>query len=1069
LRERPACGVFFTKPLLQLTRKARQISDAGGYPVRIRQPQNDNSDIGALLRCFNAMLERFDKDNGINTEQKERLEATLNSIGAAVIVTDLEGRITWMNPMAVHLTGWTLEQTRGEVLEKVVTIVNALSGEAADSPVKTVFETGHMVALAHAVLVARDEKKYHVMGSAAPIKDKQEKLLGGTLVFHDVTGNRQAQAIIDAIHQGTSLVTGDRFFQELVRHLAELLQVRYAAIVKLLTSTEAVTVGFWADGRIIDDIEYSMVGTPCEKVVAQGTCLYRSGVRTEFPNDAFLHDHGIESYFGIPLCTDAEHTIGLLVIMDDKPLADVPMMQQVMEIFAARTGSELCRREAEKIKNGQQHILELIADQEKQLQDIFESVVQVTEDVYPSVRATILRLDHETLRHGAAPNMPAAYNKLVDGFKIGPQAGSCGTAAYLKQRVIVTDVVDDPRWSDFNHLGDEFGFKACWSEPILDARREVLGTFALYHRKSCAPGEQEIHFIETMAKLVAIAIQRKQSEQELQKLSRAVEASSAAVIITDKQDRIEYINARFTDITGYSRQEAVGQVLRSLLQAKETPGAVYDAIENSLATTGEWKGELYHRKKNGSRYWSRCSISEIKNDSGNISHYITILDDITLEYELTEQLSHQASHDSLTGLVNRYEFERRTEQLLARAGKDNTEHALCFMDLDQFKVINDTCGHTAGDEMLRQLSQALLQTLRKSDTLARLGGDEFGLLIECCAIESAQRVAGTIQKTIQDFQFSCQGHNFKIGVSIGLVAISTATSNLTDLLKAADAACYVAKEKGRNQIHVCHTQDLDVAHRHGQMRWITHLQGALQNNQFMLYLQSVAAVESNAVRHYEFLLRVKNRDGDIIRAGAFLPAAERYDLIIEIDRWVVTHALELLRNHPDFLENIHFCSINLSGSSLAQHGFLDFIIGQLVESGIDGGKICFEITETAAIANLNTATRFIATLKQKGCRFALDDFGSGLSSFSYLKNLKVDYLKIDGMFVRDIVDDPIDSAIVKAINEVGHMMGLKTIAEFVENDEIKAILQKIGVDYVQGSGIASPRPFSEVLEDLGKR
>jgi diguanylate cyclase (GGDEF)-like protein/PAS domain S-box-containing protein len=568
--------------------------------------------------------------------------------------------------------------------------------------------------------------------------------------------------------------------------------------------------------------------------------------------------------------------------------------------------------------------------------------------------------------------------------------------------------------------------------------------------------------IERIWSLIQDITERKRGEEELLKLSRAVESSSSIVMITNLESNIEYINAKFTEVTGYTKEEVIGKNPR-FLQSGETPEATYSDLWETVRAGNEWKGEFHNRKKDGSLYWGRNSISSVKNKKGELTHFIAIEDDVTHEYMLNEQLSYQASHDALTGLINRREFERRAERLLSTTKQDRDEHALCFMDLDQFKIVNDNCGHTAGDEMLRQLSMVLQHEVRKRDTLARLGGDEFGVLMEHCSLDHARRVATSLLKAIQDYQFLWEGQSFRVSASIGLVAITETTPNLTELLKMADAACYLAKDKGRNRIHVYYAEDAEVAQRHGEMQWVARIYKAMEEDHFCLYAQSILPLDGSTDTHYELLIRMEEAKGKLIPPGAFLPAAERYDLISKLDRWVIETAFRSLANNPAFFGQISFISINLSGQSLGEALILDFIITQLDESGIDGEKICFEITETAAISNLSTAIKFISTLKGLGCRFALDDFGSGLSSFAYLKNLPVDYLKIDGMFVKDIVDDPIDHAMVKSINEIGHVMGMQTIAEFVENDEIKGMLREIGVNYAQGYGIDKPMPFDELL------
>ena len=427
------------------------------------------------------------------------------------------------------------------------------------------------------------------------------------------------------------------------------------------------------------------------------------------------------------------------------------------------------------------------------------------------------------------------------------------------------------------------------------------------------------------------------------------------------------------------------------------------------------------------------------------------------------KLTYQASHDALTGLVNRREFENRAERLLSTKGQKKGEHALCYMDLDQFKVINDNYGHNAGDELLRQLGAELQKVVRKSDTLARLGGDEFGVLMERCSLDDAYRVADSLLKVIQEHLFLWEEHSLRIGASIGLVSIPQTAADLTQLLQNADAACYRAKDTGRNRIHIFNDDDTEIAQRLGEMKWVERIHHALESNLFCLYAQAIVPLSSSSDKHYEILIRMQGEDGRIIPPGAFLPAAEQFNLIAKIDQWVIRKSFQFLSANPVFLKQVSFCSINLSGQSLSSSDILDFIIDQLEQSGVDGSKLCFEITETAAISNLKIATKFISILKGLGCQFALDDFGSGLSSFAYLKNLSVDYLKIDGMFVKDIVDDPIDHAMVKSINEIGQVMGMKTIAEFVENDEIKHMLCEIGVNYAQGYGIEEPLPLDTIL------
>ncbi|MGB5605051.1 MAG: EAL domain-containing protein, partial [Gammaproteobacteria bacterium] len=449
-----------------------------------------------------------------------------------------------------------------------------------------------------------------------------------------------------------------------------------------------------------------------------------------------------------------------------------------------------------------------------------------------------------------------------------------------------------------------------------------------------------------------------------------------------------------------------------------------------------------------------------------------LLNQVSQERELQQQLSYQASHDALTGLINRFEFEKHLQWALDSAHREQTTHALMYLDLDQFKVVNDTCGHVAGDELLRQLSAILERHVRSHDTLARLGGDEFGVILKDCAPEYSISVANELLNNVQEFRFVWEDKTFAIGASIGVVMIDANSKSLTDILSAADSACYSAKDAGRNRVHFVREDDETIADRHGEMQWVARITEALEKDRFVLFGQQIKPVnagDGGSLGLIEILVRMADGNGGLIPPGAFIPAAERYNLMASLDRWVITETLKWLNKNAAVSEQLGKCSINVSGQSVGDARFLEYLLELLADSSIPASKICFEITETSAIINLNLASRFITELKGIGCTFALDDFGSGISSFAYLKNLPVDYLKIDGAFVRDIVDDPIDAAMVHSINEIGHVMGKKTIAEFVENDAILDKLRSIGVDYAQGYGIDKPKPLDDFIAQFGTR
>jgi diguanylate cyclase (GGDEF)-like protein len=424
-------------------------------------------------------------------------------------------------------------------------------------------------------------------------------------------------------------------------------------------------------------------------------------------------------------------------------------------------------------------------------------------------------------------------------------------------------------------------------------------------------------------------------------------------------------------------------------------------------------------------------------------------------------MMHLAYHDSLTALPNREYFHQRLGEVLADPDIRAGEHALMYIDLDQFKVVNDSCGHAAGDQLLRQLAHQLQMALRKDDLVARLGGDEFGVLLINCDTQQACQVAEKLRETVSGFRFFWESRAFTVGASIGVVPIHGDELPLATVLSAADAACYAAKDAGRNQVQVYRAENQELRLRRTEMSWVSRITRALDERRFRLRYQPIVALESQSrkAEHFEMLVTMVDENGNLVGPDAFIPAAERYNLMPAIDRWVIDRTFRFLDDLPDASLHVNTCCINLSGASLNDEQLLSYVQGKLGEYGVPPRLICFEITETATIANMNRALRLISELRARGCRFALDDFGTGLASFAYLKHLPVDFLKIDGSFVKNIAHDPVNLAIVRATNEIGHALGLKTIAEYVEDSETFEALRTLGVDYGQGFGIARPRPL----------
>jgi len=563
-------------------------------------------------------------------------------------------------------------------------------------------------------------------------------------------------------------------------------------------------------------------------------------------------------------------------------------------------------------------------------------------------------------------------------------------------------------------------------------------------------------------KLVEAQLQR---ERDFAQVTLA--SIAGGVITTDEAGVVQYINPTATELTGWPADEARGQPVGVVFRLRDpaSGGWLANPVRETLArgSAHARQGHAVLLRRDGDPVPVHDTVAPIRSREGFLIGAVLVFTDETRGLEMARDLTYQATHDQLTGVPNRAEFERRLAELLKTPPEPGLTHVLCYLDLDQFKVVNDTCGHIAGDELLRQVTQLIRAQLRAGDTLARLGGDEFGLILQACPLARAQQIAERVREVIADYRFAWQERLFSIGVSVGLVPIDGTGQELSTLLAAADAACYAAKDAGRNRVHAFQPDDRDLLAQRGQMQWVTRLQSALDNDRLRLYLQPVVALQGpsdkRAPQHHEVLVRLEE-DGQIIQPGAFLPAAERYGLMARIDQWVVDNTLAWLgdqRRRRGRVEGM--VAINLSGASLSDDRFRERLLAALQRVRLPAGALCFEITETAAVAQLSRVVPFIEEVRALGCRFALDDFGIGMSSFAYLKQLPVDYLKIDGSFVKDIADDPEDLAIVQAIHALGHSRGLKTVAEYVCNEAVLRHLREIGVDYGQGFHLGLPRPL----------
>ncbi len=600
-----------------------------------------------------------------------------------------------------------------------------------------------------------------------------------------------------------------------------------------------------------------------------------------------------------------------------------------------------------------------------------------------------------------------------------------------------------------------------------EARSDEFGFLARFINKA-------LDFVTLKQRELRVALDRvRESETRLLAEKNLMQVTlhsiGDAVITTDSAGNVRYLNPVAEELIGCRLGKARGRPVRQLMQLldEEYRRPVENPVEACLRE-GQMTSTVEHvvlAREDGSEVEVVNTAAPLRAEEGElVIGAVLVVHDVSRARRMAKQLAYQASHDDLTGLVNRREFERVLARAASLAEPGRNEHAMCYMDLDQFKIVNDTCGHIAGDELLRQFADILRRRIRDTDTVARLGGDEFAILFQHCRMDVAQRIAESLLVQIRAYRFVWQGQAFDVGASIGLISIDSGDQGISDIMSAADVACYAAKDAGRNRVHIYNPDDTELKQRHGEMRWVPRIRKALEENRFRLHGQRIAPVAdvNRGAPHHELLVRMVDEEGKLVPPLAFIPVAERYNLMSSIDRWVVQQAFETISANKDIVSGWEF-SINISGQSLCEENFLKFVVDAFDRTGVAPEQICFEITETAAVANLMRATRFISVLKGMGCRFSLDDFGTGLSSFRYLQTLMVDNLKIDGSFVRDMVDNPVNRAVVEAANQIGHAMGMRTIAEFVENEEILNVLSEIGVNYAQGYGVAKPVPLEEIL------
>ncbi len=612
-------------------------------------------------------------------------------------------------------------------------------------------------------------------------------------------------------------------------------------------------------------------------------------------------------------------------------------------------------------------------------------------------------------------------------------------------------------------------------KPLLQlkdaANRIAGGRFNVFIDTSCS---NEVGELASSVESMRVRLKTAFAEVTEQKVRAETTLASITdgVVTTGADGKVTYMNNAALTYCGLAASDVAGRPLEEVFKARDpVRDAPLDSgvIKSTINDGRPYDCNLQMVDSAGQARTLECQVCPLMIKPGSPARgAVMVFSDVTEQAALKSELLRQATTDDLTGLMNRRQFDDCLCDAVAAVTNSDSTHCLCYLDLDQFKVVNDTCGHIAGDELLRQIAKLLREQVRQGDALARLGGDEFALLLRHCSVKQGARVTAKLLKAIGAFRFVWEGRIFSVGISIGIVALDHNTRSATAALADADTACYAAKDAGRNRVHVYRPDDHELAGRREEMQMVNQITSALSNDRFVLFTQEIRPVNGAANRggHFEVLVRMLDANGALLPPGRFLLIAERFDLASRIDRWVVEATLHYLEQHAAVLANSTRCSINLSGQSLGDEQFLGWLPAVLDRSHVPACKLCFEVTETSAIANLNHAKTLMAELHARGCSLALDDFGSGFSSLAYLKSLPFDYLKIDGVFVRDIIDDAQDLAMVRLINEIGKTMGMKTIAEFVESPEISHQLAGLGVDYLQGYAIDKPQSIESLAASV---
>lgn len=870
----------------------------------------------------------------------------------------------------------------------------------------------------------------------------------------------------------TSSFNDKDFIRNILLALHKALGYRYAyvSLAPQSGNQQATIPGLVDNGNYQANIDYNFKGTPCEEVLHHGRLVHNRDFKNYFPDWDSSYISDAESFIGITIKDENNKVTGLLAVADDKAINNTNLAEHILSLTASRTSAELLRhaaiQDSERYHKGLESIdswlLELISCAGDT--DLFYTkVCAAVREIADASMASVPLLDETGENYIYAAASGRKSNHLIGTSHALGDGSLCSWSMSNRKPLHIDDVNADIR-ARRQHL-NRYQVKTAYVTPIY-LNEAIFGAITVF-RDDMPFDHIDRQLINQFTQRVQLAIANmhlvNDIANEKERAEFTLHSIGDAVITTDTDGNIEYMNHVAERLTGHKlsavSKQAVQTVFRILDQDTRTPfHNVIDACLTEGTSINNSMNVLI--SSNGSERYIESSMSPIINRTGSVEGAVIVFHDETERRRMENIIHHQATHDTLTGLINRHQFNIELKQQIDHAKTHDSKHVLCYLDLDRFKPVNDTCGQAAGDELLKQISSRLHNVIRLGDILARLGGNEFGLILKNCPVSAATEIAEKIIHSISSYDFSWEGNKFTIGVSIGIVPVTSQTGNINEVMKHADVACYTAREQGQNRSYVYNHSGNKPGHHHEEFHWASRISDALEQDRFKIYAQSIHPLDpaSNNHTHIEILVRMEDENGRLLPPASFIPAAERYKLMGAVDQHVIRETFKFISAHDH--EGICF-SINLSANSLNEDRLAAFIKQCMNEFEIQAGLICFEIPEASAVSNLIKTANLIEELSNEGFKFALDDFGGSLSSFNYLKDLPVDYLKIDGGFVRDMVDSKMDHAMVAAINQLGHDMGIRTIAEFVENDDIIEQIQLVGVDFAQGYGISRPKPLSD--------